>query len=391
MLGSVTATMKVRKPAWAGDRLLFEIDTPERRFTPYFKSETVDLQTSLESSMLLAMLPAMQLGIPMAPAGAVSKTLSANLRNLSEIFAGWFSVYQPLEIIAEDTYQATPANTGRVGSFFTGGVDSFYTFLKHQQEVTDLIYVHGYDLQLDDHSRRQAISLMGRSIAEKAGIRFIEIETDSQELFKEFGDWGVNSHGVALGMAGRLLTGILDKIYIPSSFAQEDLMPWGSHPDTDPLLSDERLQFVHDGCEAERAHKIQTIKDSGLALEHLRVCWERVEGAYNCGVCEKCLRTMTTLWALNALSNSKTFPPSIDVSRIKKLLLTSDSSRKFAKENIRLMEQAGMQSTPVYKAWSHILNRSDFHNWAIWRYRRSRGKFKRALRKVARKFISERE
>lgn len=388
MIDSTSGVLNVKEPVWKGDRLIFEIDTPSGRFTPYFKSEAVTLQASLEASVLLSALPAMQLGLPLAPSTGVSQTLVSNLGGFSDIFVGWFSRYQPLKIISKGDYLATPVNSGRVGSFFTGGVDSFYTFLKHRQEITDLIYVHGYDLQLDDHARRKAISLMGSSIAEQAGIRFIEIETDSQELFKAFGHWGMHSHGIALGTAGRLLASVLDKIYVPSSFAQEDLMPWGSHPDTDPLLSDERLQFVHDGCEASRVQKIQMIKDSPLALDHLRVCWERVEGAYNCGVCEKCLRTMTTLFALGVLNDSRTFPHSVDVTRIRSLLLTSDSSRKFTNENLRLMEHMGIQSSPVYKAWSHVLNRSDFHNWMIWRYRRSRGKLKRALRKVSRRFTS---
>jgi len=30
-------------------------------------------------------------------------------------------------------------------AFFSGGVDSFYTFLKHRHEITDLAVVHGFD------------------------------------------------------------------------------------------------------------------------------------------------------------------------------------------------------------------------------------------------------
>jgi hypothetical protein len=388
MIESTSSSLKVMEPAWDGDRLVFEIETPHKKFTPYFKSDVVTLQTSAEASLLLGVLPAMQLGLPLTPLMGVSETLVDNLDKFSSIFCGWFPRYKPLRMVTGEKYLSAPVGSGRVGSFFTGGVDSFYTFLKHRHEITDLIYVHGYDLQLDDHTRRRAISLMGRSIAEEAGIRFVEIETDSQELFKAFGHWGVHSHGIALGVAGRLLAGIIDKIYVPSSFAQEDLMPWGSHPDTDPLLSDERLQFIHDGCEASRVQKIKTIRESQLALDHLRVCWERVEGAYNCGICEKCLRTMTTLFALGVLQNSKTFPHVIDVQRIRSLLLTSDSARKFTNENLRLMEEKGMQSSAVYRAWSHVLNRSDFHNKVIWRYRRSRGKLKRAVRKVAARFTS---
>lgn len=380
--GASTDEFGLKSPVWVEDKLVFDIDTSRGAFRPYFKCDSLKLQGSVEASLLLSTLPAMCDYRRLTSETSVSESLIHNVRNLSEIFSGWFPEYHALDITGISREKAASKNTGRVGSFFTGGVDSFYTFIKHQNEITDLIYIHGYDLQLDDLSRRRAITEMGRQIAAEANIRFIEIETDSQRLFRTFGEWGLKSHGIALGVAGRLLAGHLDKIYVPSSFAEEDLMPWGSHPDTDPLLSDETIEYVHDGCEASRVQKVQSIKDSELALDHLRVCWERVEGAYNCGVCEKCLRTMTSLYAMGVLDKCKTFPHNIDEKRIRSLLLTSDSARKFANENIRLMEDNGLQSSLVYVAWQRILNRSDFHNWYIWRYRRSMGKVKRAINKV---------
>lgn len=372
----------LRRPLWVQDRLVFDIDTSRGSFRPYFKCDTLKLQESIEASLLLNTLPAMCDNRRLTSETPVSESLLHNIRHFSEIFSSWFPEYHALDLTGIPSDKSASKNTGRVGSFFTGGVDSFYTFIKHRNEITDLIYIHGYDLQLDDLSRRQAITEMGRQIAEEANIRFIEIETDSQRLFRTFGEWGLKSHGIALGVAGRLLAGHLDKIYVPSSFAEEDLMPWGSHPDTDPLLSDETVEYVHDGCEASRVQKVQAIQGSKLALDHLRVCWERVEGAYNCGVCEKCLRTMTSMYAMGVLEECKTFPHKIDEKRIRSLLLTSDSSRKFANENLRLMEVNGLQSSLVYAAWFRVLNRSDFHSWCIWRYRRSMGKLKRAIHKV---------
>ncbi len=254
--------LHVAAPKWDGDLLRFDMVTAAGHYTPYFKCEMLTLTSSIEASLLMASLAAMREGTRLTVGAPVSGTLLQNINELSRVFSTWFSEYQVMETPEAETYLAASEPTGRVGSFFTGGVDSFYTFIKHQAEITDLIYVHGYDLQLDDYERRHAITEMGRSIAAQAGIRFIEIETDSQKLFTSFGHWGTQSHGIALGVAGRLLAGSVDKIYVPSSFAQEDLMPWGSHPDTDPLLSDERLQFVHDGCEASRVEKIEAIKDS---------------------------------------------------------------------------------------------------------------------------------
>ena len=363
------------------DTLWFDLSAPTRCVTAYFTSQTVSLQPNLESALLLNVLPAMHQNQRLTLTQPVSATLIKNLEAFSKVFTTWHPDYHPLHIDCAHTAQAGTKGTGRVGCFFTGGVDSFYTFLKHQREITDLIYVHGYDLDLNDGPRRQAISAMGAAIAAQTGVRFVEIETDSREWFLPFGDWRLHGHGLALGAAGRLLAGTLDKIYIAASLPWEEMRPWGSHPELDPLFSDEALQFIHDGCEAFRTQKVQAICDHPLVQAHLRVCCEWALGAYNCGRCEKCLRTMTSLYALGALSAIKTFPSSIDPQNIRALLLPDGPERRRARENIRLMDENRLQSTPVYQAWSHALNRSDFTNWLIGRARKTRRKLRRSLRK----------
>ena len=37
-------------------------------------------------------------------------------------------------------------------SFFSGGVDSTYTFLKHQDEISHVVYIHGFDFYFNDSS-----------------------------------------------------------------------------------------------------------------------------------------------------------------------------------------------------------------------------------------------
>lgn len=382
MQDTTAGRIALKVPVWIEDRLVFDIEGPDGHFKPYFKCESLKLDANMDTVLLMTVLLAMYHKLDIVSDTTVSKTLLSNVEQLSRIFSGWFPEYAPLNLSKVPSHTAAPGNTGRVGSFFTGGADSFYTFFKNRDEITDLIYVHGYDVQLDDYPRRKEISEMGRKIAAESGIRFIEIETDSQKLFRTHGEWALHSHGIALGTVGHLLAGHLDKIYIPSSHAQQDLIPWGSHPDTDPLLSGDRVQFTHDGCDLTRVEKIQAIKDSEAALSHLRVCWERVEGAYNCGVCEKCLRTMTSLYAVGALDKCKTFPHEIDLKKINRIWLKTESVRGFANENLKLLEAHGLQASPVYASWKKILNRTEFENWCVWRYRRSYKKLKSAMRKV---------
>lgn len=377
------AHLKIDPPKWDGEQLLFDIPTPNGRITPYFKCRDVSLTPSVETSLLLAALPAMQLNIPLVPTTSASQTFCKNLHSFSKIYSGWYSRYHPLQIELNKSKSATAVKSGRIGVFFSGGVDSFYTFLKHQPEITDLIYVHGYDLKLEDNFRRTAISDMGKSIAEQTGTRFIEIETDCRDFLTKYGKWGAHVYGIALGIAGRALAGDIEKIFMASSFSLNEARPWGSHPETIPLLSDEKLQILYDGTEAKRMQKIQMIKDSQLVLDHLRVCWENKAGNYNCGTCEKCLRTMTALYAFDVLKHSKTFPHAIDERHIKNLYISHTRAlRIFIHENLDLLERTGKRSSSVYKAWQQVLDRSSLHNSIVLAYRKKQKKLSRIIKKL---------
>ena len=87
----------------------------------------------------------------------------------------------------------------------------------------------------------------------------------------------------------------------------------GLEPCAGRPLEHETTTFIHDGTEATRLKKvISQIARSPLALEHLRVCFANEKSAYNCGQCDKCLRTMINLYVAGVLEQSSTFPHHID-------------------------------------------------------------------------------
>lgn len=351
------------------NKVEYQIEIAGKTYNPYFDSPRAELSGSVETAVCMSALGAMKHGLNILITDPVSKTFLANQQRLMEIFTGWFPEFQLPNLQAEHVYQAKSKSSGRVGSFFTGGVDSFYTFIKNRSDITDLIYVHGYDVQLEDMEKRRDISAMGAAIERDTGVRFIEIETNAVRLFKDHGKWGLHGHGYGLGTIVRLLDNYLDRIYIPSSFAETELMPWASHPETDVLFADESIEVIHDGCEAGRTEKIKLIANSSMALQHLRVCWKKTEGAYNCGVCEKCLRTMTTLYGLGKLSTASTFPNVLSARAIHGLLIDSESARTFALENVRFLDKMGFKNDMVRKAWMDVASRP---NWKIVLLRRSR-------------------
>ncbi len=349
--------LKLPLPEIHPDGIAYKFAFTAKNYHVYFSSKDVELKGSPEAALTMTMLAAMKLGVNVVVSENISETFLENQYKLMEIFCEWFPPYQPIKILGNKIPAKPKPATGRVGAFFTGGVDSFYTYLKHRDEITDLIFVHGYDVRLSDTLKRQTISTMGHELEHEADIRFIELETNSIRLFRDFGKWGLHAHGYGLGSAARLLSGYLDKLYIPSSFPSTELFPWASHPETDPLFSDENLSIIHDGCEASRTEKVLAIADIHFAQKHLRVCTAKIEGLYNCGRCEKCLRTMTGLYAQGQLHQFQTFPASLDPKHIKALIINDESAKKFVQDNIRLLESKGMVDDQVCQAWKEIYRR----------------------------------
>jgi hypothetical protein len=160
-----------------------------------------------------------------------------------------------------------------------------------------------------------------RAAAAALGKPLIEMETNVRDLLDAYADWGYQSHGAVLGAVALLLAPVLRKVYIPSSQAGSKLYFWGSHPMLDPQWSSDEVEVVHDVSPADRSAKVRHVAGDDLALRWLRVCSEAKPGAYNCGQCEKCLRTMVGLHVAGVLDRCATLPHSLDYDLIARLNL----------------------------------------------------------------------
>lgn len=332
----------------------------DKLFTVYFKSnDNMLLHGNNESFLVCALLPAMKTcGGQIHCEGEVSAKFLSALPTIQDIYSVWEPSFDRVEIIGTTPIKTPSVSQNRVGAFFTGGVDSFYTFLKHQDEITDLIFVHGLDIQLDDTVLREKTSEMIHKVASEFGKNVIEIETNIRELLNYYVDWGKLGHGPALAVIGHLLSPTLHRIYIPSSYTYANLFPWGSHPILDPLWSSDSLEFIHDGCEATRVQKVALIAKHEIALHSLRVCWTNPDSLYNCGKCEKCIRTMINLKINNALAQCTTFNEELDIKQIKTLVAHDVGTRAFIKENLNVLEK-NQTDKELIKALKYVLNKPE--------------------------------
>jgi hypothetical protein len=141
---------------------------------------------------------------------------------------------------------------------------------------------------------------------------------------------------------------------IASSHSEDDRMPWGSHPQTDHLWSTESSHLVHDGV-IRRSEKIRLIGQTPNALRGLRVCWQ--DTAYNCGICEKCLRTRLSLRLLGLKSES--LKPLDSSMELKAMKIRSASEKTYFLDNLRLAESAGDQEIA-------LVLRKKIDSWERW-------------------------
>jgi hypothetical protein len=328
------------------------ISSPASITELWFRTTGISPWTGEDILIPASLFCAMQAGMPLHIRGTISAKQAGHLDSLQSIFNTWYPRCKKVPV-SWDAMDDTPGkgNEG-VGCFFSGGLDSFYTCLKHESEIDTLVLVHGFDIWLDDHELRRQVSSVLQDVADKLGKPLIEVETNLHEFTKRFIDWGLQGFGSGLASVAILLSSHLKKIYIPSSESYAHLEPCGSHPMLDPLWGTERLEIVHDGCEATRVEKAQRVAQSELALTHLRVCYQNLDeirGQYgerpekwNCGRCEKCVRTMINLHIADALELCPTFRNPLSYELVRQTDPKYDLAFFHMEENLRhLREKEG--------------------------------------------------
>ena len=264
----------------------------------WWASHDVDLSASPEAAICL-LAPwcalegrALSLSVPLPD----SRFLD-NVRAATALMGSWWG-HQPL------SFALPPGTTGgeppmgsspRTALFFSGGIDSFYS-LVHNPDVDLLVFIIGFDIRLARRDAWQAIVRAHRELAAELGLRFIAIATNLRD-HPVLGQmrWA-RYHGVLLGAATHLLKDQASRWIISSSFQQDNLMPWGSHPDLDGLWSGGGVEIEHFGADKWFDEKLEAMAGIPMVHRHLRVCYADPRAAGNCGCCEKCVRTRFMYW-----------------------------------------------------------------------------------------------
>jgi hypothetical protein len=287
---------RVRSEAWDRERFTLWYRVPAA-LAPEHGPSAPDCSPFLAGLLLWCLRRSEALRIE----GPVSRQLLDNVPLVTDVYrAFWPGLMSAIEVVAEA--QEPAAGEPVVASFFTRGVDSWYTALTHGQRpydgppLTHLVYIPSVDFMFDETHLARSVEATAAA-ASAAGMTPVVVETNLRRHTERFLHWGCY-HGAGLASMGLALGA--RRVLLPGARSYGFLEPEGSHPLLDPLWSTARTEIVHHGAEATRWDKLTFLAGASLALQTLKVCFdENTDG--NCGRCPKCLVTMVMLAAVDAL------------------------------------------------------------------------------------------
>jgi hypothetical protein len=252
-----------------------------------------------------------------------------NLLEIQAIYHWYFPDYfRPFDLRMPVEHRA-PTST-QTASFYSGGVDSLYNLVEMElrreqglsRGIDQLWLVQGMDICITKDRFWQTVS---RSMID--GMRdvlrqeVVTIRTNIHAFYGKWVPWGYTGHGPVLAGIAKSAANIVGSVLIGSSSPYNDPSPWASTPLVDPHWSCDQQSIVHFGARFNRAQKLQTIARKPEYLRSLRVCFENRGGAYNCGRCEKCVRTRLVLMALGLDRHCSTFSAPLDHDDIRRIRL----------------------------------------------------------------------
>lgn len=224
------------------------------------------------------------------------------------------SKYKAITINAETTSEKM-TNDGAVGASISGGVDSFYTLLRHlerEEKMYNITHLTFFNVGASgdyggEEARKKYESriLWIEDVVDQVGKNLICVDSNVSEFLMQRHVATHTFRTLAIPLA---LQKLFSKYYFSSGYdfskfmytekgtAQYDLL-------SVQCLSTDCLTFYSSGGETTRLGKIKYISNFPITYQYLNVCGSE---ATNCSRCEKCERTMLELYSIDKLDNYKT-------------------------------------------------------------------------------------
>ncbi|MCP4140511.1 MAG: hypothetical protein GY755_09510 [Chloroflexi bacterium] len=298
---------------------LASIEMPERLWFSFPESYQDYISWQSDGFIASLILRAMSLGEDVEVRGETSARLAYGLEEYQAIYRAWLP--KQLKKISV-TYQKINTSTDQlspkgVGTAFSGGVDSFHTLSLNSPEnqpnmhyqITHGLFVHGFDISLAEGKLYSRFWGHYEILFKNLGISLLRAKTNSRQFYAYQVDW-LYTHGGPLIGTVLILGKLFRAFYIPATYVYPKLLPLGTSPLSDHLLSTEGTQIIHHGAIVNRTEKLDYLAQWQPTYENLRVCIypQKTNTYLNCGKCEKCIPAMVHLDLNDQLKNYTVFP-----------------------------------------------------------------------------------
>lgn len=274
----------------------------------YFVPEGGDVfcfdESSLNNSLLLTAFPiAMKKGLDLEVEGSFDPLLIKNLEKVSEMWWRWrpdkFS--RPVRIVEKGcNKQETRSYSVDLDSSimaFSGGVDSTYALLRYNEKNPDkkikkCVMINGFGYDLSESSAYGKQYEKNKSFLEKEDVYLYSARTN----YKNIVAWYPFFHAMGIAAVLNLYAkeNRVGAVGLDYDYDEErNLGPWGNLFVLNTLYSASSFFIEPIGGDKNRVEKIAYLHQHGM-LSSVTVCNNVERYGRNCGVCEKCIRTMLT-------------------------------------------------------------------------------------------------
>jgi hypothetical protein len=273
---------------------------------------------------------AFKLGQQLTIGHCVDGGLLKNMKSAMDILKQWHPSREIISIKAEPCKEAVKIKKDKTAVFFTAGVDSFYTLLKDYEKENNieyLIFVIGFEIPVKNENAVFEMTGRLKDIAGRLKKELIVISTNLNETRFNSLNWPAY-YGFALASAAQVLQNVYSKVLIATNAETENYKTrlWGDDPVLTPFYSSRSQSFNVDSLGVTRFEKIKYISGFDNALKNLKVC-NKSQLNDNCGKCEKCYRTMVSLFLLGKLQEFNTSEISaFDIKKVQNIYFKKKST-----------------------------------------------------------------
>ena len=300
-----------------------ESDQPEKTVfikTPHATGDQLALNP--HAFLVGCLIPAMHFGEKRIKMDEkICPTLLEGLHIAMAITEVWSKgQYHALTLETQTLSRALFSGNRDAGMVMSGGMDSLAALrlnrlrypASHPGSIKKALFIHGFDIGgvvergMKYHVYDRAIAAITR-VTDEAGVKLLPVYTNIRHLCDERVLWLENFFGAVLAAISHAFARVLHMVYIGSCYDVSYLHPNASHPLRDPEYSSHDLRIRHRDHDQSRLDKVKIVAGWEVALNNFRVCLANVPDRLNCGVCEKCVRTMIELLAVGALDKTRAF------------------------------------------------------------------------------------